>query len=58
MSGFTDALARFICGADDGAQNRIEMEAMPDAAHADGVAFLFATPHVAPGAFPLDNGLY
>ena len=34
---------------DDGAQNRAEMEAMLDAAHTDGIAFLFATPYVTPG---------
>ena len=58
MSGFTDIHAHFVYGVDDGAQNRADMEAMLDAAHADGIAFLFATPHVTPGVFPFDHELY
>lgn len=40
MSGFTDIHAHFVYGMDDGAQNRTDMKAMLDAAHADGIAFL------------------
>lgn len=58
MSGFTDIHAHFVYGVDDGAQNRAEMEAMLDAAHADGIAFLFATSHVTPGILPFNNELY
>lgn len=58
MSGFTDIHAHFVYGVDDGAQNRAEMEAMLDAAHADGIAFLFATPHVTPGILPFNSELY
>ena len=44
MSGFTDYHAHFVYGVDDGAQTREEMYAMLDAAAADGVRHLFATP--------------
>ena len=54
--GFTDLHAHFLYGLDDGAKTRREMEAMLDAAHADGIGELFATPHVTPGLepFPFD----
>lgn len=58
MSGFTDIHAHFVYGVDDGAQNRTEMQAMLDAAHEDGIAFLFATPHVTPGIVPFNSELY
>ena len=50
--GFTDIHAHFLYGLDDGAKDHQEMEAMLDAAHADGIVNLFATPHVTPGIEP------
>lgn len=58
MKGFTDIHAHFVYGVDDGAQTRQDMEAMLDAAHADKVASLFATPHVTPGIRPFDEALF
>ena len=58
MSGFTDIHAHLAYGMDDGAQSQADMEAMLDAAHADGVAFLFATPHVTPGIWPFNEEAY
>ena len=49
MRGFTDIHSHFVYGVDDGARTRAEMEAMLDAAYADGIAAVFATPHVTPG---------
>lgn len=34
------------------------MEAMLDAAYADGITSLFATPHMTPGIAPFDHGIY
>lgn len=58
MSGFRDIHAHFVCGLDDGAQTQQDMEAMLDAAYADGIAFLFATPHVIPGIKPFDDAKF
>lgn len=58
MSGFKDFHAHFIYGMDDGARTRADMEAMLDAAYADGITSLFATPHVTPGVYRFDNELY
>ncbi len=58
MSGFTDIHAHFVYGIDDGAQTVQQMEAMLDSAHADGIASLFATPHVTPGVHPFDSELF
>ena len=58
MNGFRDIHAHFVYGVDDGARTRADMEAMLDAAHADGVASLFATPHVTPGIAPFDERLF
>lgn len=55
MSGFTDIHAHFVYGMDDGARSKADMEAMLDAAHADGIASLFATPHVTPGIWPFNE---
>ena len=55
MSGFMDIHSHFGYGMDDGAQTRQDMENMLDAAFVDGVAFLFATPHVTPGLEPFDR---
>lgn len=58
MSGFTDIHAHFVYGLDDGAQTLEDMKAMLDAACADGIAALFATPHVIPGVRPFDDALF
>ena len=58
FAGFTDIHAHFLYGLDDGAKDRHEMEAMLDAADADGILSLFATPHVTPGIEPFDRALY
>lgn len=58
MNGFCDIHAHFVYGLDDGAKTRRDMEAMLDAAHADGIAFLMATPHVSPGVWPFDEALF
>ena len=58
MSGFRDIHAHLVYGMDDGAQSKQDMEAMLDAAYADGVASLFATPHVIPGIRPFDEALF
>ena len=55
--GFTDLHAHFLYGLDDGAKTRREMEAMLDAAHADGIVRLYATPHAALGIRPFDAEL-
>lgn len=52
MKGFRDIHAHFVYGVDDGAQTFEDMTAMLDAAHEDGIAALFATPHVTPGMAP------
>lgn len=58
MSGFTDVHAHFVYGLDDGAKTRKDMEDMLDAAHADGISSIFATPHVTPGVEPFDYAAY
>lgn len=58
MIGYMDIHSHFVYGVDDGAQTKSEMEAMLDAAYADGIAFLFSTPHVTPGVYPFDEALY
>lgn len=58
MNGFVDIHSHFIYGIDDGAKTRAEMETMLDAAHADSVVSLFATPHVTPGVKPFNEGAY
>lgn len=54
MAGFTDIHAHFVYGVDDGAQTLEQMQAMLDAAHADNVQVLYATPHATPGLQPFD----
>ena len=49
---FSDIHTHFVYGMDDGAQTAQEMEAMLDAAAADGVGRLIATPHMTPGVQP------
>lgn len=58
MTGFCDIHSHFIYGVDDGAKTRETMEAMLDAAYADGITSLFATPHVIPGVQPFDMEAY
>lgn len=58
MIGFTDIHSHFIYGVDDGARTQADMEAMLDAAYADGIASLFATPHVTPGLVPFNFTVY
>ena len=57
MNGYTDVHSHFLYGIDDGAQSKAEMEAMLDAAFADGITSLFATPHVTPGVYPPNHDL-
>lgn len=52
MRGFTDIHAHFVYGVDDGAKTPDDMYRMLDAANADGIACLFATPHATPGIYP------
>lgn len=54
MRGFTDIHSHFLYGIDDGAQTKAQMEAMLDAAYADGISSIFATPHTTPGIYPVD----
>lgn len=58
MTGFADIHSHFIYDVDDGAKTRADMEAMLDAAHADGITSLFATPHVTPGLEPFHDSAY
>lgn len=58
MSGFRDIHAHFVYGLDDGAQTERDMQAMLDVAHKDGIAILYATPHVVPGVQPFDEALF
>lgn len=58
MTGFTELHAHFVYGVDDGPRTRREMEVMLDAAHADGIGELFATPHVTPGLEPFPFDLF
>ncbi len=57
MIGYTDIHSHFLYGLDDGPKTKEEMEAMLDAAYADGITTLFATPHVTPGLSQLDTKL-
>ena len=52
---FSDIHSHFVYGMDDGAQTMQDMEAMLDAAVADGVGSLIATPHMAPGVQPFNE---
>ena len=57
-SGFTDMHGHFVYGVDDGAQTRSDMEAMIDAAFADGLSRMYGTSHVTPGLRPFNFELY
>lgn len=52
---FSDIHSHFVYGMDDGAQTAQDMEAMLDAAVADGVGYLIATPHMTPGVHPFNE---
>ena len=58
MEGFTDIHAHFLYGMDDGAADADEMRAMLESAVSEGVAHLYATPHVEPGIRPFDHDKY
>lgn len=58
MNGFSDIHSHFLYDIDDGAKTREDMEAMLDAANADGIASLFATPHMTPGVRYFDFDRY
>ena len=47
--GYRDIHSHYLYGLDDGTKTKQEMEAMLDAAQADDISSLFATPHVIPG---------
>lgn len=55
---FVDVHHHLLCGLDDGPQKIDAMKAMIDAAYADGVGLIIATPHVAPGAAPFNRDAY
>lgn len=57
MKGYRDIHAHILYGIDDGPRTRTEMEAMLDAAYADGVTSIFTTPHVTPGIYPMKDEL-
>ena len=56
-TGFADIHSHFLYGVDDGAQTQHEMEAMLDAAQANGITELYATPHAMLGVRPFDSEL-
>lgn len=47
-----------LFGMDDGAKDEQEMQRMADAAHRQGVEYIFATPHAYPGSRPFDKEKY
>lgn len=49
MSGFTDIHNHFVYGVDDGPKTYEQMTDMLDAAAADGISHIIATPHITPG---------
>lgn len=49
MSGFTDIHNHFVYGVDDGPKTYEQMTDMLDAAAADGIVCIIATPHITPG---------
>ena len=58
MRGFRDIHSHFVYGMDDGARKQSDMEIMLDAAYADRVVSLVATPHVTPGLSPFDEDAF
>lgn len=55
MNGFIDIHSHFLYGVDDGPKTPEEMQAMLDAAYANGIRGIMATPHVTPGIHPMDT---
>ena len=49
--GFTDIHSHLLYGVDDGAETEKQMQSILDAAYADGVRTICATPHYHPGYF-------
>lgn len=58
MTGFTDIHSHFVYGVDDGARSCEEMAALLDAAYANGIRTLVATPHQTPGIAPFHEELF
>lgn len=58
MNGLREIHVHFVYGVDDGPSTKADMEAMLDAAHAQGVTLLIATPHVTPGVYRFDAELF
>jgi len=58
MTGFTDIHSHFIYGVDDGAKTYEDMIDLLDAAYADGIRGLVATPHHTPGIAPFPEELF
>ena len=58
ITGLADIHAHFVYGMDDGARTREDMEAMLDAAYADGITSLVATPHMTPGIKPFNPDIF
>lgn len=56
--GYRDIHSHYLYGLDDGTKTKQEMEAMLDAAQADDISSLFATPHVIPGVRFFDFSAY
>lgn len=56
--GFTDIHQHFLYGIDDGPETFRDMARMLDAAVADGVARIVATPHITPGLRRFDREAY
>ena len=51
MMNYADIHVHILFGTDDGADSEKQMQDMLDAAYADGVRFICATPHFHPGYF-------
>ncbi len=58
MTGFTDIHSHFVYGVDDGAKTYEDMIDLLDAAYADGIRGLVATPHHTPGIAPFPEELF
>ena len=58
ITGLADIHVHFVYGMDDGARTREDMEAMLDAAYADGITSLVATPHMTPGIKPFNPDIF
>ncbi len=58
ICGYFDMHHHLLYGLDDGPMKRIGMEKMIDAAAADHIGTIIATPHVSPGINPFDFQAY